>query len=510
MDAQQAIELAFEPDGDVLREFHLDNSFVRGIRGPIGSGKSSSCCIELFRRAVEQKPGPDGIRHTRMLAVRNTQPELKTTTIKTWLAWFPEDQFGRFNWSPPFTHRIRVGDVDLEMIFLALDSEDDVKKLYSLELTMAWVNEARFVDQAVVKTLTERVNRFPAVRDGGPTFAGVIMDTNAMDPDHWWPIVAGDVPLPDDIPEEEALMLQKPENWRFFNQPGAMLEETDGQGRTTGWRLNPQAENLRFLPTGYYQNLIQGKTRSEILRNVANRLVVVKEGRAVYRHVSEDVHFSAAPLPILPRQPVEVGIDFGLTPAAVVGQSLHGRVMVQRELVSTNMGMTTFAPILKQLLMRDYPGCPVHVTGDPAGEQRAQTDEKTPFMILKAAGIEAVPAPTNDFTVRVEAVEGLFKRLVDGKPGILIDPSCRHLRKAVAGGYHYPKLQVTGEVRYADRPLKNMSSHVAEALQYLALGLGEGSTVLLGGSGGKFKAVRIEGRSSPHERLRRPAAGRRR
>jgi hypothetical protein len=55
-----------------------------------------------------------------------------------------------------------------------------------------------------------------------------------------------------------------------------------------------------------------------------------------------------------------------------------------------------------------------------------------------------------------------------------------------------------------------MSSHVAEALQYLALGLGEGSTVLLGGSGGKFKAVRIEGRSSPHERLRRPAAGRRR
>ena len=62
--------------------------------------------------------------------VRNTQPELRTTTIKTWLDWFPEDTFGKFNWAPPFTHRIRKGELDIEVIFLALDKPEDVKKWF--------------------------------------------------------------------------------------------------------------------------------------------------------------------------------------------------------------------------------------------------------------------------------------------------------------------------------------------------------------------------------------------
>ena len=37
-----------------------DSSFFRGIRGPVGSGKSVACCVEVFRRALEQKPNDDG------------------------------------------------------------------------------------------------------------------------------------------------------------------------------------------------------------------------------------------------------------------------------------------------------------------------------------------------------------------------------------------------------------------------------------------------------------------
>ena len=40
-----------------------DDSFFRGLRGPVGSGKSVSCCIEIFRRALKQEPGPDGKRN---------------------------------------------------------------------------------------------------------------------------------------------------------------------------------------------------------------------------------------------------------------------------------------------------------------------------------------------------------------------------------------------------------------------------------------------------------------
>ena len=84
------VELNFNPPGPVSSAFMKSNCFVRGLRGPVGSGKSVTCAIEIVRRAIEQQVSPDGTRKSRWLVVRNTQPELKTTTIKTWLDWFPE------------------------------------------------------------------------------------------------------------------------------------------------------------------------------------------------------------------------------------------------------------------------------------------------------------------------------------------------------------------------------------------------------------------------------------
>ena len=57
--------LNYKPDGNVLKEFLKDDTFFRGIRGPVGSGKSVACCIEIIKRAINQKPSDDGIRKTR-------------------------------------------------------------------------------------------------------------------------------------------------------------------------------------------------------------------------------------------------------------------------------------------------------------------------------------------------------------------------------------------------------------------------------------------------------------
>jgi hypothetical protein len=113
------------------------------------------------------------------------------------------------------------------------------------------------------------------------------------------------------------------------------------------------------------------------------------------------------------------------------------------------------------------------ITGDPAGDIRAQTDETTPFQILKAQGVPALPAATNDFIKRRESVAVPLSRLIDGEPGLIIHPNCKMTRKGMAGGYNYKRLQVTGEERYRDVPDKNMYSHVCEAGQYLMVGGGE-------------------------------------
>ena len=42
--------------------FLNDKSFVRGIMGPVGSGKSYACAAEIMLKAVRQKQSPrDGI-----------------------------------------------------------------------------------------------------------------------------------------------------------------------------------------------------------------------------------------------------------------------------------------------------------------------------------------------------------------------------------------------------------------------------------------------------------------
>jgi hypothetical protein len=53
------------------------------------------------------------------------------------------------------------------------------------------------------------------------------------------------------------------------------------------------------------------------------------------------------------------------------------------------------------------------------------------------------------------------------------------LRKGFIGGYHFTRVQVTGEARHRERPNKNKFSHPHDALQYLCQGTAE--PVLVGG-----------------------------
>ena len=471
-------EFNYKAPGKVVKEFLKDDSFFRGLRGPVGSGKSVSCCIEVFRKALKQEPSPDGKRKSRWAVIRNTNPQLKTTTIKTWLDWFPETTFGNFAYSVPFTHKIHFHDVELEVIFLALDRPEDVKKLLSLELTGVWINEAREIPKSIVDACTMRVGRFPSMKDGGPTWYGVIADTNAPDEDHWWSIMSGEVPAPDHMSEEESLMLLKPDNWKFFVQPQGMLEIKEND-KIKAYELNKDAENIQNVTPEYYSNIIRGKSKSWIDVYVLNRLGTIEDGKVVYPSFREDVHIADENIPFAPVT-VYIGLDFGLTPSAVFGQKLpDGRWILLHELVCFDIGTVKFGELLKHEIIKHCSQNDLKIFGDPAGDFRAQTDETTPFQILRQQGIQAFPAPSNDVGLRIESVEVSLNRMVDGKPGLLMNKSCNQLRKGFLGGYHYRRIQTAGE-RYDDKPNKNKYSHVHDALQYLMLGAGEGRSLTVG------------------------------
>ena len=469
----------YKPDGNTIKVFMKDSKFFRGIRGPVGSGKSVACCVEVFRRSLEQKKNKEGIRKSRWAVIRNTNPQLRTTTIKTWLDWFPEDLWGRFHWSVPYTHHVKKNDLDMEIIFLALDRPEDVKKLLSLELTGVWINEAREIPKSIIDACTMRVGRYPSMREGGPSWSGVIADTNAPEEDHWWAIMAGEVPIPDHIPKEQATMLVKPDNWGFFTQPSAMIEAYDDKGEVKDYTMNKEAENAKNILATYYPNLIRGKTKSWIDVYVMNRLGAIQDGKPVYPQFVSETHIASEEIPIAIGVPLYIGLDFGLTPSAVFGQKVRGRWLIQSEIVAIDMGIVRFAELLRQEIATRFSGLDVTIIGDPAGDFRAQTDESTPFQILRGAGLRAMPAPSNSVDLRLESVSSQLTKMSDGKPAFLIDRRCPMLIKGFQGGYAYRRMQVSGE-RYDDKPEKNMYSHIHDALQYLLLGAGEGRQLISG------------------------------
>lgn len=436
-----------------IRRFHKSSKFVRGLIGPIGSGKSVGCCVEIFRKACTQEPF-NNIRYSRWVVVRNTYRELVDTTMETWFDWFPK-HLGLWR-EKDLKHTLKFPldddtQVHLEVIFRALDRPDDVKKLLSLELTGGWINEAREVPKPILDMLMGRVGRYPSKRKGGASWYGVIMDTNPPDDESWWYLVF-----------EE----QKPSKWEIFHQPSALSEN---------------AENIENLPLDYYENLMSGKDDDWIKVYVHGEYGYIKSGKSMFPEYFDFVHLAQEELRPLKDVPIIIGIDFGLTPAAVICQETPtGRFIVYDELIGVDIGAVRFSKKLKKKLLTEYPGFSFVLYGDPAGEQRSQVDERTPFEVFEANGLNIIAAPTNDITYRREGVAQYLTTLDSmGHSAFLIDRRAKTLRKALAGAYELKRLNTPGRPKYQEKPDKNDFSHVADALQYAVIGR-NGHSIVLG------------------------------
>lgn len=411
-----------------------------------------------------------------------TYGRLEDTTLKTWLEWFPEKEFGHFFRSKPYRHEIRVGDVSMDVHFVALEDANAVDYFKSMETTGVWWNEVQFIDRILFDESTSRVGRYPRKVDGGPVKPFVIADMNAPDETHWVPIMRGDVACPDWFTQEQRKAHIKPEHWKFFVQPAGLIEQKDGEGDVIGYKPNPKAENTKYLPSGYYQNAVLGKTKSWIDANVLNRVSPRRDGKPVLKDFSRAVYVAKQPLEPIPGLELLIGQDFGRRPAAIFGQCLRGRWYILHELIARDTGAAEFAKLLRLELAQRFPKHKFRIWGDPSGDFKGQNDEQVPFQIFRANRLPVLPAPSILFSVRLQAMEAVMSRMSEGKPDLVISPTCTTLIAALDGGWHYRRLKVAGAERYEDMPHKDQYSDPADACGYLLLGGGEGKAVLTGSS----------------------------
>lgn len=442
------------PTGD---RFANSESFIKLVFGPYGSGKSTMCVQQMVRLACRMPYWSNGRRRARGLVIRNTSGELTSTTLQTWLQWMGDlgDISKRQKPLMTYEHVFNDGNglVELELVFLALDRPDDVRKLKSMEATFAYLNELSELPQNVLSHIKGRVNgRYPSKSFcSEPYWSGILADTNPCATDHW---------IYKDF-EEKRL-----ENYEIFYQPPGLLADSDGN-----WIRNADCDNASNLSDDYYLKLAEGQSTDFVKVFCLGQYGSVGTGKNVYPEYNSDWH-AVEDIPAIQGDPLILGWDFGLTPACIVAQvNSRGQVLVLKEYCATDMGIRTFAEsVVIPSLVRDFPYCKVGSSvGDPAGAARDSIMEELSCLgELNALGLETIAARTNDLEPRIGAVRFFLNKAIDGKPGMMVSKKgCPVLHRGFVKDYVFKRLAVSGEERYKDKPDKNATSHPHDALQYL-------------------------------------------
>ena len=452
-------DLTYEPPLSAAG-FLTSSQFINLICGPVGSTKTTASLMKIAYHAKQMAACRDGVRRSRAIVIRNTREQLRDTTIPDFLKWYPDGVAGTYL-KTEYKFILKFDDVECEVLFRGLDDSNDVRRLLSLQASFGVLDEFREINPTIFEALQGRLGRYPdgmmvphrpewGVDKKGNPIQGCVTDTGESNALVW-----GATNPPDMDTFWENFLSEPPANAAVFFQPSG---------------LSPEADWVKFLPQDYYDNLAEGKSEDWIDVYIHAKFGKSLAGKAVFPSFRADFHVAKGPLrPIRSgEKPLIIGMDFGLSPAATINQiDLHGRFLTFASITSEGMGISRFiTEKLRPVLVERFAGLPVMVVGDPAGSQRAQTDEKSCFDVLRAEGFRVVPAPSNSIVARISAVEKLLSRQIDSGPGHLIDPSAVELIRALRGGYRY-RLKKNGEMDAS--PEKNSHSHVADAHQYACL-----------------------------------------
>jgi hypothetical protein len=435
-------------------------AFGRIIAGPVGSGKTTACVMEVLRRSMAQAPAPDGYRYTRWAFIRQTLKQLKDTILKDVQAWLA----GLGEWKvSDNTYYLEFADIKSEWIFVPLENAEDQARLLSMQLTGGWISEVIECHFDILGPITGRIGRYPSANRGSPSWFGVIGDTN----------------MPQEMSDWHKFMTDPPPNWQIFIQPGGMSAEAENLNNLL------QTEETARLPIDHPARLAQGRRYYErfvemygsgspwVRRYVDAQYGDDPSGEAVFKASFKPSFHVVGDTFVVPGYPLIVGIDFGRNPWALIGQVDHiGRLLVHMEVPASNIGLEKHVEqnLRPRLMGERFIGSKVILVGDPSGVARGTIAEETCFDALKRMGLPAFPAPTNDIDARLRAVEALLGRQVNGGPALMISRAgCPFLVRAMSGGYRYKKHRDGGLRTVPEKFDKEGMSHCADCLQYMAL-----------------------------------------
>jgi hypothetical protein len=457
--------------------FHLHPGQVRGIVGPVGSGKTTGATWEVCRYLPQHLAECWGYKRSKWVVVRNTYDELIDTTQATVFDWFGWGDYQKQRKIYTLIHDDPVlGRYLVEILFRSCDRIQDLKKFKSLEVTGYWIDESIEVAGDIKRILKTRIGRYPAAKIA----------------EKWYQAKFG--PPSEDLYEEKTLptgetikVFKTPrfgiettnppdvehETYHEFNWtndvPGPVSEKEPLKNHYGFWQ--PPRENEANLRAGYYDDLMADyKDHPDWLEMyVDGKPGIIVTGKLVYNNFRRNIHVAKAPL-IWGGIPLYRGWDnSGNIPACVVVGVPSPRVIhIFREFNHDKMNIVQFTKWAINKCNMAFPGAEWVDYGDPAGEQKFSTKEggwTSNARLMREEGVEVSSSEQNP-TARYDSVDDQLA-IIDG---VLIDPGCIRLINGFMGGYHYKEVGSNTGI-YMDQPNKNRFSHIHDALQYVMVRL---------------------------------------
>mgnify|MGYP001826963941 CR=1 FL=1 len=143
--------------------FHLHPGQIRGIVGPVGSGKTTGATWDVCRYLPLFLAKNWGYKRSKWVIVRNTYDELIDTTQATVFDWFDWGRYQKQRKIYTLFHDDEDG-FEIELLFRSCDRIQDLKKFKSLEVTGYWIDESIEVAGDIKRILKTRIGRYPAAK----------------------------------------------------------------------------------------------------------------------------------------------------------------------------------------------------------------------------------------------------------------------------------------------------------------------------------------------------------
>ena len=471
-----------------LAILHRSDALQRLVRGPVGSGKSYGCLMDVALRCMLQTPCRDGVVRNRSLFGRGTHQELKETTFDMWMSLFPKTQISlsppvhgclKQRYKSPVTGR--PCDGQLQLLGFGMNQAGAESHVRSNPFSVAYLEEVQYIKPEMVTYVFERLGRYPlrnmAPESAGPGYfrnLGMTMNTNSSVEGDWlWEFERG----ADGV--NRLVVVQPPAMFAEWDAGADAFRYVPNVGQRPGvW----PAENVENLSEGwgYYFKLVRGGQGEEYIRQaVLNEYGMSLGGKAVFPEFARGWHVPELGVrPPVRGERIFSGMDFGRTPRWVLGyRGEDGQLRVFRVVARDDIGADVFISSVMLPYVRELGVAPGQVTvfGDPAGMNKGELSDRFYLKMLSEAGFDARPPNLkgNSVDMRLETVRQFLTRTVSGgKPMLAVDRGCEELILGLAGGYVYERGRGPGgAVVYSDKPDKRCRySHVCDALQYLCVG----------------------------------------